>query len=127
MDDKLTISKHPNRTPKCHSLLDNLGQTVQGIPNCKAFGFIIGVPYTMLSSSTDHLHAIYMQNNEPTHSTPFLGATIKLHMHSFAWDKACLWWQTHFSRGNLSAVRSVQVYWPIWLGLPLTLGAACEV
>ena len=64
---------------------------------------------------------------------PFLGATIKLHMHSLAQPKICLWWQTEAAQGNFDTIYSVQIHWLIqlvqfiWLILPFTHGATWEV
>ena len=50
---------------------------------------------------------------------PFLGASIKLHLHSLAQDKVYLWWQTRFVQGGLGTMHSIQVNQLIRLILPL--------
>ena len=95
------VTEDLKRTPESWSFPDELLQAVEGIRKGKAFGFIIGTSSVMILSSPDNLHSIYIQNHEDTRGMPLLGATIKLHMNSLAWDKA---WQTYPTQGSVSTV-----------------------
>ena len=83
VDHQLAITENPGRTPKGYLLLDKLSQILQGIPNRKAPGFV-GISGVKVLSSLDNLHTVCIQDHEATHGMPFLGSTVKLHMHSFA-------------------------------------------
>ena len=113
IDHKLTISKYLDGTPKGWSLLDKLGQTLKFIPIHEALSFVVVAPSAnnnKVSSSHDNSPTICIQDYETAHGVPFLGATVKLNMHSLARDRAYLWWQTHLAQGSLNAVHGVQVY-----------------
>ena len=90
-DYQLAITKDPDRTPEGWLFLDKLGQALQSLLKCIALGFIVSAPRTIVLSNLDDLYTIYIQNHETTNGVLFLGAAIKLHMHSFAWDKVYPW------------------------------------
>ena len=81
---QLAISKDPDRTPKGLPILDKLSQVLEGILKGKALRFLVGMPSTIVLSSTDNLHTVCIQDNKAACCTPFLRTTIKLHMHSLA-------------------------------------------
>ena len=70
---------------------------------------------------------MHIQDYKAAHSMPFLGTTIKLHMHSLIQDKACLWWQAYLVQGSFGAVHGIQVDWLIWLILSLACDTTCKV
>ena len=90
MDNKLNISKYPDRTPKGQLCLDKLGQTLQGVPKCKALGLVFGMPSAIVLASPDDLHKSCIQDYKSAHSMPILGAAFKLHMCSLTQDKVYL-------------------------------------
>ena len=77
--------------------LDKLGQTLQGVLDGKALIVIVSSSRVIVSSSLDDFFNIHVQDHESAHGIPFLGSTVKLHMHHLAQDKACLRWQTHLA------------------------------
>ena len=78
-------------------LLDELGQTLKGVPDGEALSLVISPSRSIISSSPDDFFTIRVQDNKSARGVPFLGSTVKLHMHRLAQNKACLWWQTHLA------------------------------
>ena len=69
--------------------MDKLGQMLQGILDSEAVSLIVGPSRPVVSSNPDNFLTICVQDYKPTHSMPFLGSAIKLHMHHFARNKVC--------------------------------------
>ena len=126
-DHQLAIAKDLAGTPEGRLILDKLGKILLGIPNGEALGFIVGAPSAIVLFSPDDFYTIYIQDYKATHSMPFLGATVKLHIHSLAQDKMCLWWQTNLAQGSLRTVYGVQIDWLVWLIFPFVHYAARRV
>ena len=127
VDHQLNIPNYLYGIPKSQLLLDKLGKTLEGIPNCEAFSLVFSSPDTIILSSLDNLHAICIQDHKSAHGIAFLGTTIKPHMHSLTQDKIWLWWQTNPTWDTHSIVPSIQIYWLIQLFLPLACNAAGQV
>jgi hypothetical protein len=55
-------------------------QTLQGITECKGFGFVVRPPRAIVSSNAYYFLVVVIQDHEPTSAVAILGATVELDM-----------------------------------------------